>query len=546
MKDISYTMTNTSALKHTIKSYPALLALLSITTIIASLCLLFEPRWSSNDDAAISMIAHGYGLAAYGSPHLIFSNVLWGYLVRAIPSVNDVLGYSIATLGVLLIVGWAILYFLLRLGIRYFVGLFAIALIIARPTIFPQYTINAGLLTVASIIGWQVYVRVGGTKNLVFACLLAFFGYLIRDKEFLLVFAVALPLLPWRELRKQRQIQIAFLLLGVAIASATAFDRWSYSGSEWQRFLEVSPDWTPVADFVDYGAGRHLKQHPEIMAHQNYSPNDIDLLSDWFFVDPKIANPKPLNAMLGELNSISTLQDGRLKAGLASIKALFDAALLPLTLSALVLFLIVPRRAVALAWALCLAALFVIGVMGRPGISRIYAPLLSLLIIAPLIIGECKVRLRQWLAGVTLFVGCIGNAYLFIPHALASKQWVQQVKKDISGLPNETMVTWGQSFPFELVFPLFAHDLNTRNIKFYGLDFFTHAPFSIASREQTAERGILRRLQTAGGVPILASPNQIGKLRIYCNEHLNGRLYEMPRYQTSWLVLRQVRCEPNT
>lgn len=43
------------------------------------------------------------GLAAYGSSHLIFSNVLWGYLVRAIPAINGVLGYSLATMGVLLV-----------------------------------------------------------------------------------------------------------------------------------------------------------------------------------------------------------------------------------------------------------------------------------------------------------------------------------------------------------------------------------------------------------------------------------------------------------
>ena len=50
----------------------------------------------------------------YGSPNLIFSNVLWGYLIRGIPPINGVLGYSIGTITVLLMVRWAMLYFLLR------------------------------------------------------------------------------------------------------------------------------------------------------------------------------------------------------------------------------------------------------------------------------------------------------------------------------------------------------------------------------------------------------------------------------------------------
>ena len=286
------------------KDRPAFLALILTTALIITLCLTFNPRWETNDDVAMSMIAHGYGLAAYGSPNLIFSNVLWGCLVRAIPTINGVLGYSVATLAVLLVAGWATLYFLLRLGVGYFTGLLAVALLITRSTLFPQFTVNAGLLTVAAIIGWQVYARWGGVGNLVIACLLAFFGYLIRYTEFFLVLGVALPLLPWRALRDRRQMQIAFLLLGVVIASAAAFDYWSYSGPEWQHFVELSPTRAPISDFLNYGVGWHLKQHPEVMAHHGYSQNDIDLVSNWFFVDPQIADPKSLNAMLAELGPL--------------------------------------------------------------------------------------------------------------------------------------------------------------------------------------------------------------------------------------------------
>jgi hypothetical protein len=62
----------------TLNDRPGLLAFLSVATIIISLCFAFNPVWQTNDDAVMSMIAHGYGLAEYGSPNLVFSNVLWG------------------------------------------------------------------------------------------------------------------------------------------------------------------------------------------------------------------------------------------------------------------------------------------------------------------------------------------------------------------------------------------------------------------------------------------------------------------------------------
>jgi hypothetical protein len=526
-----------------IKDRPASVAFILVATLIVSLCIAFDPRWETNDDVAMSMVAHGYGLAAYGSPYLVNSNVLWGYLVRAIPAIHGVLGYSLATMAVLLVAGWAMLYFLLRLGAGYLLGLLAVVLLFVRPTLFPQFTVNAGLLTVAAVIGWQAHARFGGGGSLAAACLLAFFGFLIRDKEFLLVLGMALPFLPWRALREQRQIQIAFLLLGVAIASAAVFDYWSYQGPEWQQFQELNPARTPFGDFLNFGAGDHLKQRAEIMAHHGYSQNDIDLMVNYFSVDPRIADAKSLNAMLTELGPLP-MQEGGVKSGFVAIKALFGPELLPLLLSALLLLVRVPRWPVVLAWVLCLAALFAMGIMGRPGILRVYVPLVSLLLVAPIAFGKYGEGARQWVA-LTLAAACAGSAYLFMPSSLVFKQWTQQVQRDMHNLPSGAIVSWANSFPFVFAFPVLANDLETRNVRFYGLDSYTLAPFSVASDEQMAGRGMIERLQTPTGIPIIASPKRLEMLRLYCREHLNGQLRGVITHQTSWLTVQQVRCAAN-
>jgi hypothetical protein len=536
-------MTSISTILGDIKNRPALLSFLLIATLVASLCFAFQPRWETNDDAAMSMIAHGYGLAAYGSPNLVFSNVLWGHLVRVMPTINGVLGYSIATLAVLLVIGWTLLYFLLRLGVDYRPSLLAVALIIVRPTLFPQFTINAGLLTAVAIIGWHVYARFKDTGILVIACMLAFFGFLIRNTEFLLVLGVALPLLPWRSLKKRREMQIAFLLTGVAISSAAAFDRWAYSGPEWRQFLEFNEARIP---YTDYGADKHLLQHPEIMTSYGYSQNDISLLSAGFFDDPQIAAPQTLNAMLAKLGPLF-LQEGSAESGLKAIKAPFVTNLLPLFLSALVLFVWAPRWSVAIAWILCLTALFAMGIMGRPGIVRVYAPLVSLLLTAPFLHEKNKGRVPLWLATLTLFIACVWNAYLLIPEKLASQRWLQQIQTDALGLPVEPIVSWewGGDVEFESIFPLLANNLDTRKLKFYGLDSFNHAPFSVANTEQIAGRGFSERLRTTAGIPIVALPNHLKMINIYCREHFNGQLHRFIKYQARSLQVQQIRCEAN-
>jgi hypothetical protein len=534
-------MVNTPVLPLNIKNYPALLAFLSVTTLIVLLCLVFEPRWQSNDDVAMSMIAHGYGIAAYGSPNLVFSNVLWGYLVRTLPTINGVLGYSIATMTVLFVAIGAIFYFLLRLNIGYLVGLLAATLLIATPLLFAQFTVNSGLLTVAAIVGWQTYAQIGGKSNLVLACLLAFCGFLIRDSEFLLVLGVSLPLLPWLALREQRQLKIAFFLLSIAIALAATFDRWSYTGVEWQQFKELN---TARLPFTDYGANLYLKQRPELLAQHHYSANDVELIRDWFFVDSKIADPQTLSTILSELGPVS-MQTGNIQSGFVSIKTLLEPMLLPLFLAALLFLILTPQRSVILVWILCLTALFSIGIMGRPGMLRIYIPLVSLLLVAPFVVEKYKQTAPQWLIALALFGVCVGNFYVLVPKILSANQWMQKIQTDIQGIPDEPIISWGNTFPVELVYPVLANNSHARNIKLYGLDSFTYAPFSVANSEQILGRGMLGRLQTTEGIPIMTTPKQIETLRIYCSEHLNGRLHEMIRQQTSWLVVRQVRCLPN-
>lgn len=284
------------------------------------------------------MIAHGYGIAAIASPKLVFSNVLWGYLVRAIPEINGVLGYSIATLSVLVIAGSAVTYGLFQLGVGYVTCLSVLALILVRPVLFPQFTINAGLLTVSAIICWYLYAKHNDLRTLVVGCLLAFLGYLVRNGEFLFVFIVALPLLPWREIFFRRAAKIIFFVLVLAIAASAIVDHIAYQGDEWKPFIDFNPSRAAITDF---GAGEHLKQRPDILERHGYSSNDIDLLTQWFFVDLNISNPQSLREMLTEQGPVP-IQRGALTNGWHGLQTLWHPSLLPLVFVACCLAVLRP------------------------------------------------------------------------------------------------------------------------------------------------------------------------------------------------------------
>ena len=75
----------------------AVVALAVFAVAFALACTLLSPRWETNDDVGMAMAAHGFGLAVAPTPALIYSNVLWGHLVQAIPSPAANSEASIAT-----------------------------------------------------------------------------------------------------------------------------------------------------------------------------------------------------------------------------------------------------------------------------------------------------------------------------------------------------------------------------------------------------------------------------------------------------------------
>ena len=521
-------------------------AALSAAVIVIVLCVLFEPIWDSNDDVAMSMIAHGYGIAAYSSPYLVFSNVLWGYLVSPLPTINGVVGYSWLTLTMLFVIAWSILYFLYRLEVGYFLALGAVLLIIVRAVCFPQFTVVAGLLTVSAVMGWITYAKTASTRILLVAMLLGFAGFLIRSQEFLFVLLVALPLLPWQVLFRDKWFLISVSGLVCCLLMAVVVDHQSYNSASWQAFHEFNPI---RVQFTDFGAGDFLKNRPDLKNRFKYSDNDLDLLANWFFVDSTIVDSNKLSAMLKEVGLPTRLSNNRdSHSVLDALASLKNPDLLPLEIAMLGLILLTPRRwQVVWAIGIFLLVIFTLGLMGRSGILRVYYPAIALIVISPLALGCTSRSARTTKAtayGILVFACAIEFANV-VPDNLSASATNKQIQIDMIKLKTAEnhappyYIAWAQYFPFEYAYPLLRTPLD---FHFYSLSSFTNAPFSISFIEEKTGHDLVKQLLSDIPVPIIATDELYHMLTIWCRERFNRKAQILPIDNLNSFEMAFVTC----
>ncbi|MDF1678431.1 MAG: hypothetical protein P1U32_07045 [Legionellaceae bacterium] len=521
-----------------------------ISSYIISLRYFFPLYWDTNDDIFMSMIAHGYGLAEVGSPLLVFSNVIWGYLVRAIPDIYGFVGYSIATFVVLLMVGLAIFHSLRKIGPDLIISLLATSFVLLAPTVFPQFTINAGLCMVAFVLILQVINLEQDSipyhwlfSAIFFACL----GYLIRREEFFLILGVAAPFLPWKLLLKKKELRMMVIIIFVFIGGATFFDHISYSGEGWQHYFEVN---SARISYTDYGAGALLENHPEILARHDYSPNDISLISNFFFADPSITTTSKLNALLNKLDyhfygDASNLWRS-VKAALSCLR------ILPLLLSAILLLVFYPSKKLCISWLIFILSFCLIGFLGRSFTVRIYIPIISLLFLFGVVNSYqypsnfVRQNAKLICKGVILFFIICGFLITYL-QAINRKKLIKDAQTRVIHFPHEVITMWG-NFPVQYIYTPTTRNPSNFNLKIYGLDLSTLAPFSVAYHEELAQRGFVKKILSSG--VLIVENNRHHLLKTWCREHFNGELeeklinlsYNKKSPLASQFQIQRVRC----
>lgn len=516
----------------------AIISIIIVLMFIGTAYSIYTPIWMTNDDIGMSMAAHGYGIAAEGTANIIFSNVVWGFLVKNIPTISGILGYSIGILAAIAIVAMMIMYISVRIGLGYLIGILLLILVIFRPLLLPQFTVVSGLLLVTAIICIKSYEKYKSNGFLFLFLFFSYLSYLIRVEEFILVAVVGAPLIQWRFLFNDKNYKICIATLILAISMAEILNINAYKNEEWQKMVELKPS---ITQLIDYGAAGRLKENNLIIDKYGYTKNDIDLLANWFFIDPKITNIQKIESMLGELGYVK-IEKKSIDNAKAGIVALLNAEIKWLFIFAILLLILLFNTRVLLSWIILIALMSLIGFLGRPGIIRIYYPLMVLMIFAPIIVNSNKeLKLKKIVIFLLLIINII-NIDVISTQSKNKEKLMENMVQNLTRFPTTSFVNWGSDLPFDLIYPVLRMSEKAKELKIFSLGAFALAPFTNSYVDQKNNEGLIKKFVSNDGVVIVAQDAAIELIKNYCIENLNGVFLEAENTKIEEIKIRKVQC----
>jgi hypothetical protein len=503
-----------------------LLASLAVTAMLFAFDLaIFEPFWESNDDIGMSMIAHGYGIAATPSAGLIFVNVLIGGLLQILPAINGVLAYSWLLVAIVFLACWALLYFVLRSGGPFVLAAIALAIATIQLVAAPQFSIAAGVATSAGVVAWLSHTRSPSIGALVAGALLLSAGYLVRMHEAIFILVIALPFVPWSKLRVGvPEILTAGLTIGFVLI-ATVADHLYYQGPAWEAFNAFEPVRVPL---TDYGLASQIHKHPALMDAHGFSKNDIQLIAHWFFFDPALAAPGRLSALFADLPARNALIDNAPMAWQA-VTALFRPAMAPLTIAAIALTVFSrARKRAIMAWAIFVIIIAGFGWAGRPAVLHVYIPVPILIMFVCLergLVAQATQPMWRVFPVMMLLVALLAMLRVYVAHNIELQARSELARADMAKLdPNAHYVVWGAGFPAEVAWPALAPLDEAARFRHYGLGWESLAPFALETFKGTPWRDLTDRFARDDDIPIITHRANLPVLTTYCREHHNGTL----------------------
>ena len=277
--------------------------------------------YRTNDDAILSNIAFG----AYGTDrvHLVYVNLLYGWLLRGLQCLNDSLNWFALSQVGLLYAGTAVLTYY---GIRHFGRLRGAVLAVAMMAAFGanvlfriQYTQTAALALCAGLVVLLENLGKKNSANLL-GLALVLLGAMLRFDMFFAVGGLSAWVLLQRFIRldkpeKKRALTVAAAMFCL-VFGAKLVDRAAYlADPDWAAYLQYNAARTEFSDFKCNFLG------------EENTPADIGVTDDeytqllrWDFYDTENFTPQRLQEISGRIHGYGLT--GAVKALGGHIRAL--------------------------------------------------------------------------------------------------------------------------------------------------------------------------------------------------------------------------------
>ena len=498
-----------------------------ITLLVLLAAVWANPIWESNDDVAMSMIVHGFGISAERSNSLLFTNSLIGDLIHVVLGSFDLHGYAAFYY---LLLGYCVFHLVLivRPTVRacwHVLWLVLLACLLFKPLVQPQFTITSGLLAFCAILVMQrveSYKHTGYWTSLILLAI----SVLVREQEAVYVFLLAQPLLlsKWKKRPKLMLSYPIWLVLFVVVFRF--MDASSYSGPGWDEYNKLN---IARAPYTDFGAWRTVADNEELLKKYDYSENDIQLVRRFFFIDRDVANSRKLSLMLEESGFLSL--SGKPIDYVRQFKKVFTSEYLGYLALAVALLLLAAndKRLYGVGF-LFLASFFVLCYLGRGQVMRVYYPVLVMLAIQAAIVVIVKARDGRTFVSAALasfaFVALIAHLIVWqdkhtsdLESAIEIRVKTRQLMAKAS---SDMIVAWGSAYPYTMLFsPFQKYGFEQYDISAIGVS--TLAPFSNEVKRIGNSRGILDTLKRGDPIYLFSSNRDMILLNNYCLQRFSDQ-----------------------
>jgi hypothetical protein len=533
--------------------------------------LVFRPSYDTNDDPKMSFLVAGVVVSQTPDEHLVFTHFLIGLLLKRLylwaPSVPWYGAYLFAVHAAAHI---ALVYVLFRqrLGLRLFAAYLVYAAVVGLMLLTSlQFTTTTFLvLQSGCMLGLLAFQRAAQgeaatARRLTFASVaFIFLAALIRWHVFMLFLSLAVPaacVLLWTHRREKRLIVKAAGVAGLTLAGLVGLAHLNTA------YYERDPRWS---DFYSYNELRarindlgwvyYSPETAHVFPQVGWSLNDFAMMQSWFYDDPAIYNAAKFQELLDAYPWQETMpRQDRLSDLLTALAG--DAHLIPILALLPLAALFLGRNQTALVTLLlsCLwvcAIVLVATLLRKPPPARIYLPILSFPLglavfleavwptsrrgkhplpteapspLRPRGTSSARVRLAVQSACIALagfgVVEGVGRHYDRGQINAERSEVFYRELESIAGDPDKLYISWGASFPIELLRPTdnLQWLANLRNLSW---GWSQQCPFHDDMKLVFGLSDVARELADRPDVMLICDPVCLPLLATYIREH-HGR-----------------------
>jgi hypothetical protein len=568
---------------------PLPFAILTVALAFTIVFLVFSPGFDTNDDAVMNMIVAGKGYGLAPDEHMVFTNVLLGFVLKGLyslwPSFPWYGGYLLAvhfaaqTITLYCVIRPGYTRLRLRLYLVYFAaaGLYLINNLQFTSTAFLAGQSGVLLLMLAIGRAEQADARRWPWLwcGISFLCLLL--ASLIRREVFYPVVGLAIPTCGLVALAGRRPVRNSLAVVGVtaaAFAAATICWKFNYA------YYESDPGWSGFYEYnklrVKFNDEAWVRYSPEtahLFQEVNWSENDFEMLSAWFFDNQRLYNASALERVLALYPWQQSRVSAEMFAGeLATV--LLDAGSLALLLALPLLIFCVERRAatlavVGLALAASVGLIMYLILFSKTPPSRVYVPVLAF----PLSVAAClahgasflpperfrtwmrvlfsqpagwrrafRIPLTKYVAVAVLLLLCVAvfkstyHQYRRSRERIKASAQLYDLLAQIEPADDKLFICWAASFPYEALRP-FATFKSMDDLRLLVVGWPQTTPFHQRMKEHFGISDLAEAMFRRNDLYLIAHPYYLGLYEKYVGEHFGVRLvYETRRFAKLFAV----------